>query len=89
MDGVPGFVPRVLRDPDVSLFRADDRVFEAMVDGWRSQMLARGLAVDTIKARTGVVGRFQAFTGDYPWTGVRWTSKTSSLSSAPEAGRSG
>jgi hypothetical protein len=31
-------------------------------------MLARGLAVDTIKARTGVVGRFQAFTGGYPWT---------------------
>ncbi|MER7244651.1 tyrosine-type recombinase/integrase [Kribbella sp. NPDC000426] len=68
MDGVPGFVPRVLRDPDVSLFRADDRVFEAILDGWRSQMLARGLAVDTIKARAGVVGRFQAFTGDYPWT---------------------
>lgn len=68
MDGVPGFVPRVLLDPNVSLFRAEDRVFEAMLDGWRSQMLARGLAVDTIKARTGVVGRFQVFTGDYPWT---------------------
>jgi integrase/recombinase XerD len=68
VDGVPGFVPRVLLDPNVSLFRAEDRVFEAMLDGWRSQMLARGLAVDTIKARTGVVGRFQVFTGDYPWT---------------------
>lgn len=43
MDGVPGFVPRLLRDPGVTLFRADDRVFEAMVDGWRTQMLARGL----------------------------------------------
>ncbi|WP_344149387.1 hypothetical protein [Kribbella yunnanensis] len=25
MDGVPGFVPRLLRDPGVTLFRADDR----------------------------------------------------------------
>jgi integrase/recombinase XerD len=68
VDGVPGFVPRLLRDPGVTLFRADDRVFEAMVDGWRTQMLARGLAVDTIKTRTRVVERFQLFTGDYPWT---------------------
>ncbi len=67
MDGVPGFVPRVLRDPGVTLFRADGRVFEAMVDGWRTQMLARGLAVDTIKPRTRVVERFQLFSGEYPW----------------------
>jgi hypothetical protein len=67
VDGVPGFVPR-LRDPGVTLFRADDRVFEAMVDGWRTQMLARGLAVDTIKTRTRVVEPCQLFTGDYPWT---------------------
>jgi len=44
---LPGFIPHVLRVDDVSLLRADETVFNAMVDGWRAQMLARGLAVDT------------------------------------------
>ena len=48
---LPGFIPHVLRADDVSLLRADETVFNAMLDGWRAQMLARGLAVDTIKAR--------------------------------------
>ena len=48
MDAVPGFVPRVLRDQGVGLFRAEERVFEAMVDGWRTPMLARGLVTATI-----------------------------------------
>ena len=65
---VPGFVPRFLRDDSVGLFRADERVFNAMLDGWSSQMLARGLQVDTIKNRCGVVRRFQTFTGIFPWT---------------------
>lgn len=66
---LPGFIPQVLRLDDVSLLRADDTVFTAMVDGWRAQMLARGLAVDTIKGRCGVVARFIEFTNEYPW---RW-----------------
>ena len=57
-DELPGFIPRVLRLDDVSLLRADETVFTAMVDGWRAQMLARGLAVDTIKARCRLVSRF-------------------------------
>jgi hypothetical protein len=89
VDGIPGFVPRVLRDPDVSLFRADDRVFEAMVDGWRSQMLARGLAVDTIKARTGSLDGSRPSPATTRGRGVRSTSKTSSPSSAPAADPSG
>lgn len=32
---------------EVGLFRADDRVFDAMLDGWRAQMLARGLTTQT------------------------------------------
>jgi hypothetical protein len=40
-----------------------------MLDGWRAQMLARGLAVDTIKARCRLVRRFVEFTNEYPW---RW-----------------
>jgi integrase/recombinase XerD len=43
---LPGFIPHVLRRNDVSLLRADETVFTAMVDGWRAQMLARGLAVE-------------------------------------------
>jgi integrase/recombinase XerD len=64
---LPGFIPRVLRLDDVSLLRADETVFNAMVDGWRAQMLARGLAVDTIKGRCQVVSRFVEFTNEYPW----------------------
>jgi hypothetical protein len=67
LDGVPG-VPRLLRDPGIGLFRSDDRVFEAMLHGWRAQMLARGLVPATIKARCAVVSRFQAFTGEFPWS---------------------
>lgn len=65
--GVPGFVPRLLDDPTVGLFRADERVFDHMVKGWQAQMLARGLATDTIKERCRVVRRFQEFSGEFPW----------------------
>lgn len=68
MDGVPGFVPRVLRDGEVGLFRAEDRVFEAMVEGWRAQMLARGLTGSTIEGRCRVLRRFQEFAGTFPWS---------------------
>jgi integrase/recombinase XerD len=66
-DGLPGFIPQVLRRDSVSLLRADETVFNAMVDGWRAQMLARGLAMDTIKSRCRVVSRFVEFTNEYPW----------------------
>lgn len=68
VESVPGFVPRFLRDDGVKLFRADERVFEAMIDGWSAQMLARGLQVGTIKNRCSVVRRFQAYAGNFPWT---------------------
>ncbi len=64
---VPGFVPRMLVDPDIGLFRADERVFTAMLDGWRAQMLARGLTADTIKQRCQLLERFQRFMGEFPW----------------------
>lgn len=66
-DGVPGFVPRLLSDPSVGLFRADERVFDAMVDGWRAQMLARGLTTGTIENRCRLLRRFQTFSGEFPW----------------------
>src|SRR3546814_15995186 len=40
-----------------------------MIDGRRAQMLARGLEIDTIKARCRVIARFVEFTNEYPW---RW-----------------
>ncbi|MBN2177059.1 MAG: site-specific integrase [Demequinaceae bacterium] len=67
MAEIPGRVPVLLADPDIALFRAEDRVFDAMVDGWRTQMLARGLTVGTISGRCAVVTRFQSFTNEYPW----------------------
>jgi integrase/recombinase XerD len=66
---LPGFIPRVLRREDVSLLRADETVFNAMLDGWRAQMLARALDVNTIKARGRLISRFVDFTNEYPW---RW-----------------
>jgi len=67
VSSIPGFVPRVLDDPTVGLFRADERVFDAMLDGWRAQMLARGLATATIENRCRLVRRFQEFSGEFPW----------------------
>ncbi len=64
---LPGFIPQILRQDAVSLLRADEAVMKAMLDGWRAQMLARGLAVDTIKARCRVVDRFVEFSNQYPW----------------------
>jgi hypothetical protein len=68
VQGVPGFVPRVLRDAEVGLFRAEDRVFDAMLDGWKAQMLARGLTAQTIEGRCRVLRRFQEYAGTFPWT---------------------
>jgi hypothetical protein len=38
-----------------------------MLDGWRAQMLARGLTTQTIKQRCQLLDRFQDFTGEFPW----------------------
>jgi len=67
----PGFVPKVLADVlsggDVALLRANTRVFEAMLDGWRAQMMARGLTTLAIRNSCRMVALFQDFTNDYPW----------------------
>jgi hypothetical protein len=63
---VPGFVPRVLTDvlsgDGIALLRADARVFDAMLDGWRAQMMARGLTTPVIQNSCRMVARFQDFT---------------------------
>ena len=65
---IPGAIPRHLKDRSVQLFRADERVFEAMVDGWTSQMLARGLQTSSIEPKLSLIRRFQNYTGTYPWS---------------------
>ena len=47
--------------------RPQDAMFDAMVRGWRSQQLARGLREETIAAREQLIRRFHAFTNEYPW----------------------
>jgi integrase/recombinase XerC len=51
------------------LLRPDAQVFEAMLEGWGRQQMARNLAVETIRSRVELVRRFQAHTGEFPW---RW-----------------
>lgn len=88
MEGVPGFVPRRLSDPSVGLFRADERVFDAMLDGWRAQMLARGLTTATID---GAADSFVGFSGSlasFRGRGVLWTLRSSWPSDAPATDRS-
>ena len=63
-----GRIPAFLTNANVGLLRAEDRVFEAMLDGWRAQMLARGLSTSYIKSSCGTVQRFQAHANEYPWT---------------------
>lgn len=68
MKVVPGRVPNVFEASGLALLHAEERMFEAMVDGWRAQMLARGLSAATITQTTGHVRRFQSYTNDYPWS---------------------
>jgi hypothetical protein len=44
VDELPGFIPQLLRRDDVSLLRADETVFSAMVDGWRAQSSTQRVA---------------------------------------------
>jgi integrase/recombinase XerC len=62
--------PRLFLAEGVALLRPDQQVFQAMLDGWRNQQLARNLSFATIEARERLVGRFRRYTGADPW---QWT----------------
>jgi integrase/recombinase XerC len=49
------------------LLRPEEQVFEAMMDGWRNQQLARNLALSTIEKRAVRLRAFFAHAGTYPW----------------------
>ncbi|WP_319178505.1 tyrosine-type recombinase/integrase [Streptomyces sp. ID05-47C] len=51
-------------------FRPEDTVWEAMLNGWRSQQQARNLKKGTYEPREKLVRAFQTYTNEYPWL---WT----------------
>lgn len=54
----------------VALLRPEEQLLAAMLDGWRSQQLARNLALSTIEARRGRVQAFMEHANAFPW---QWT----------------
>jgi integrase/recombinase XerC len=66
---VPGSAGLQLVD-GVELLRPEEQVFEAMVEGWRTQQLARNLAPATIKQREATLRRFVNYADVFPW---QWT----------------
>lgn len=65
--GTPAIVPLTA---GIELLYPAEQTFEAMLDGWRNQQLARNLAFSTIAAREALVRRFHVATNEYPWS---WT----------------
>jgi integrase/recombinase XerD len=63
---IPGRIPEILARQEVGLLRADQQVFEAMLNGWRAQLLARGLSTSYIASSGRVVERFQEHTVESP-----------------------
>jgi integrase/recombinase XerC len=51
----------------VALLRPEEQVFEAMLDGWRNQQLARNLAFSTAGGRESRVRAFAGHCGVFPW----------------------
>ena len=66
--GVPGSAPALFVVGGAPLLRADEQVFEAMIQGWTDQQLSRGLRADAINGRLLMLRRFQRFTAEWPWT---------------------
>lgn len=55
----------------VALLHPKEQTFEAMLDGFRNQQLARGLRFDTISSREAQLRRFHADVNEFPW---EWSS---------------
>lgn len=54
------------------LLRPEEQVFNAMLDGWRDQQLARNLQVSTVTGREQAVRAFAGHAAAYPW---QWTAQ--------------
>jgi hypothetical protein len=55
---------------DEQSWRPEVEMFEALLDGWRTQQLSRNLAFGTINNGARIVRRFQEHAGSFPWD---WT----------------
>jgi integrase/recombinase XerC len=66
LTAAPGAVRLHLAD-GVPLLRPDEQVFQAMLDGWRNQQLARNLARSTVEGREATVRAFAGYVSAYPW----------------------
>lgn len=69
-EGSPAGSAQLVLLDGVALLRPDEQVFEAMLEGWRNQGLARNLARSTVESRERQVRAFQAHSGVFPWD---WT----------------
>jgi len=66
---VVGSAALVLVEGAVPL-RPEPALFDAMLEGWRRQQVARRLSASIVDSRERTVRRFQSFTGVWPW---QWT----------------
>ncbi|TDO44438.1 site-specific recombinase XerD [Kribbella sp. VKM Ac-2571] len=64
--GIPGAAGLVLVD-GVSLFRPEEQVFEAMLEGFANQQLARNLAYSTVQSREHQLRAFAGHAEAFPW----------------------
>ncbi|WP_406314610.1 hypothetical protein OHA77_39935 [Streptosporangium sp. NBC_01639] len=67
MDGVVPGAAGLHLVGGVALLRPEEQVFEAMLDGWRNQQLARNLALSTIEKREGRLRAFGEHAEAFPW----------------------
>lgn len=65
-EAAPGSARLVLAD-GVVLLHPEERVFEAILTGWRNQQLARNLALGTIEARVNQIKAFSEHANAFPW----------------------
>jgi len=65
-DELDGAASLVLID-GVPLLHPEPQVLDAMLEGWRNQMLARNLATSTITSRTKLVRKFVEHSNEFPW----------------------
>ncbi|MER7404726.1 site-specific integrase [Streptomyces sp. NPDC000070] len=67
--GAPG-AARLHLVGGVALLRPEEQVFDAMLEGFANQQLARNLARSTVEGRENVVKAFAAYVNAFPW---QWT----------------
>jgi len=70
MEKPPGTGRPALHLVGGAVTRPAEKMLQAMLEGWRSQQLARGLNATTIDSGEKVVRRFHAHNNEWPWL---WT----------------